>query len=112
VSSGHFSDDIEDPEEAAKEDYRESEKNLKELRAELAKTFDNPNGELTLIWLHDFCRQLRPTYGLGGSRDDMLYLEGRRSVILKILEHLQMDDVEIIERSRRLAQARLERSRL
>ncbi len=107
MTTGHFSDG--DQQEAA-DAFEESYKNLEELRTELIATFENINGEKTLLWLYDFCRQLRPTYVRGGSTDDMLYMEGRRSVILKIMEHLQIDDVEIIERSRRLATARLERS--
>ena len=106
---GYFSEGDESAKEHARH-FEETHKNLEELRAELLATFDNVNGEKTLIWLYDFCRQLRPTYGPGGNSTDTHYFEGRRSVILKIMEHLMMDDVEIIERSRRLAQARIERA--
>ena len=94
-----------EPDEEANAATAKTMENLEELRRELQATFDNPHGEKTLIWLYDFCRQIRPTYIRGASKDDMLYLEGRRSVILKILEHLKMDDNEIIDRARRLALA-------
>jgi hypothetical protein len=80
---------------------------LEEVRADFIATFSTPAGEKTLLSLYDFCRQMRTTY----TQDDpngrhMTYLEGRRSVILMVLEHLHMDDVEIIERARKLAQHR------
>lgn len=82
---------------------------LEEIRSDYQATFSTPAGEKTLVSLYDFCRQMRSTFVTPEADPNgryMTYLEGRRSVVLMILEHLQMDDVQIIEAARKLAQNR------
>ena len=85
---------------------QKSLEDLEEIRSDYQSTFSTPAGERTLLSLYDFCKQMRTTFRVSAADPmgrESAYLEGRRSVILKILEHLHMDDVEIINRARNLA---------
>ena len=61
---------------------------LEEIRSDFQSTFSTPAGERTLLSLYDFCKQMRTTFR--ASATESAFLEGRRSVLLKILEHLHM----------------------
>jgi len=68
-------------------------------------TFESPSGRDVLDFLAAYCRQVSPSY-VQGDPMQTAYNEGRRSVILKLMNYLHMDDRTMIEESRRLAQRR------
>jgi len=80
--------------------------NLETTREAFLGTFDTPAGRRVLLYLYTWCRQNKSTYSQGQDVTHTAFLEGRRSVVLKIMEMMNLDDMTIIERARNAALAR------
>lgn len=72
---------------------------LEDIRGDFLTTFGTPQGERVLTFLGDYCHQVRPTY-TPGDANHTTFLEGRRSVLLLILEYMHLDDRAMIEKAR------------
>ena len=75
------------------------------LRDDYIATFSTPAGVRVFQDLYVKCRQNRTTYSRGPDPHHSTFLEGRRSVVLDIMECLTLDDMEIIKRARNSALA-------
>ena len=94
-------------EEASAKRTKAQQDAIDQESADFQSTFSTPAGERTLHAIYKYCRQMQGTWvtpDIDPNGRYMTYLEGRRSVILKIMAHLQRQDSEIIERVRDLAQ--------
>jgi hypothetical protein len=58
---------------------------LQQLRA----CFDSPAGKPTLAWLHATAGTKSPAYSPGGSANDAIWRDGRKSIILEIEANLE-----------------------
>ena len=58
---------------------------LQQLRA----CFDSPAGKSTLGWLHATAGTKSPAYTTGGSANDAIWRDGRKSIILEIEANLE-----------------------
>ncbi len=76
---------------------------LDRLRDDFIATFSTPQGERVFEYLYGFCRQNKSTYSQGQDVTHTAFLEGRRAVVLKIMEMLNLDDMTIIQRARNRA---------
>lgn len=72
-----------------------------DLQADFMATFvSSPSGQRVLIFLANYCHQVRPTY-TRGEPEHTAFLEGRRNVLLKIMEYVHMDDAKLIQLAQR-----------
>ncbi len=75
---------------------------VESLQADFLTVFGSPQGERVLAYLGGFCHQIRPSF-VSGDRDQTIFNEGKRNVMLKIMEFLHLDDNTMIQQSRERA---------
>lgn len=99
MTVGYTPDEVQASTQAA-EDALEANS---QIREDYIATFSTPAGERVLRDLYRWCRQNRSTYSQGQDVTHTAFLEGRRSVVLRIMECIHMDDMDIIRRAREAA---------
>ncbi len=72
---------------------------LKEIHENALTTFSSPQGSFILAWLYEIVRMGKTTF-VPGYPDMSAFNEGKRWVLLRIMQEMHIDDEELFRRAK------------